>query len=153
LPRPFNFNITAVPSTAMPDPTASSSDGALSDAPFSDAPFSDAPFSDAPFSDAVREALGTAKARLREIYGDRLTRLIVYGSQARGEAHDDSDVDLMIVLGGEVDPDEEARRTSSLVMQVAGTYGVALSPIHLSEEHFRRDRPLPRAARREGISL
>jgi len=132
----------------MPDPTASSSDGALSDAPFSDAPFSDAPF-----SDAVREALGTAKARLREIYGDRLTRLIVYGSQARGEAHDDSDVDLMIVLGGEVDPDEEARRTSSLVMQVAGTYGVALSPIHLSEEHFRRDRPLPRAARREGISL
>ncbi|WP_240333783.1 nucleotidyltransferase domain-containing protein [Salinibacter ruber] len=73
---------------------------------------------------------------------------MVYGSQARGEARPDSDVDLMIVLGGKVYPDEEAQRTSQLVIRLASEYGVALSPLHLSEENFERDRPLPRAARR-----
>ncbi len=80
-------------------------------------------------------------------------KLIVYGSQARGEARPDSDVDLMIVLGGKVYPDEEAQRTSQLVIRLASEYGVALSPLHLSEENFERDRPLPRAARREGVVL
>jgi hypothetical protein len=40
-----------------------------------------------------------------------------------------------------------------LVIRLASKHGVALSPLHLSEEHFDRDRPLPRAARREGIVL
>jgi predicted nucleotidyltransferase len=106
-----------------------------------------------PFSPPVQEALADAKSALEEIYGDRLKRLIVYGSQARGEARPDSDVDLMIVLGGKVRPDEEAQRTSRLVIRLASEYGVALSPLHLSEENFERDRPLPRAARREGVVL
>ncbi|ABC45738.1 hypothetical protein GGP80_003012 [Salinibacter ruber] len=106
-----------------------------------------------PFSTPVRRALSDAESALGEIYGDRLKKLIVYGSQARGEAHPDSDVDLMIVLGGRVYPDEEAQRTSQLVIRLASEYGVALSPLHLSEENFERDRPLPRAARREGVVL
>ncbi|CBH23153.1 Conserved hypothetical protein containing nucleotidyltransferase domain [Salinibacter ruber M8] len=106
-----------------------------------------------PFSTPVRRALSDAESALGEIYGDRLKKLIVYGSQARGEARPDSDVDLMIVLGGRVYPDEEAQRTSQLVIRLASEYGVALSPLHLSEENFERDRPLPRAARREGVVL
>lgn len=106
-----------------------------------------------PFSKSLQGALAEAKQALEEIYGDRLRELIVYGSQARGEANPDSDVDLMIVLEGEVDPAVEARRTSQLVIRIAAEHGIALSPLHLSEENFRRDRPLPRAARREGIKL
>ena len=59
----------------------------------------------------------------------------------------------MVVLSGKVDPDEAAQRTSRLVIRLASEYGVALSPLHLSEESFERDRPLPRAARREGVVL
>jgi len=106
-----------------------------------------------PFSSSVREALADAKSALEEIYSDRLKKLIVYGSQARGEARPDSDVDLMIVLGGKVRPDEEAQRTSRLVIRLASKHGVALSPLHLSEESFDRDRLLPRAARQEGMVL
>lgn len=105
------------------------------------------------FSDPVRDALEDAKQALEELYGDRLERLIVYGSQARGEARPDSDVDLLIVLDDDVDPDTEAQRTSRLVVRIAAKHGVALSPLHLSTDHFQRDRPLPRAARREGIVL
>lgn len=46
-----------------------------------------------PFSKSVREALVEAKQKLEDLYGDRLKRVIVYGSQARGEARPDSDVD------------------------------------------------------------
>ena len=59
----------------------------------------------------------------------------------------------MIILKGEVRPDEEAQRTSRLVIRLASEHGVALSPLHFSEESFDRDRPLPRAAPREGIVL
>jgi len=106
-----------------------------------------------PFSKSVREALVEAKQKLEDLHGDRLKRVIVYGSQARGEARPDSDVDLMIVLRDDVQPDKEVRRTSRLVIRIAGKHGVALSPLHLSEDHFQSDRPLPRAARREGIVL
>lgn len=59
----------------------------------------------------------------------------------------------MIILEGEVRQDEEAQRTSRLIIRLVGEHGMALSPLHLSEEHFKRDRPLPRAARQEGIVL
>ena len=68
-----------------------------------------------PFSTPVRRALADAESALKEIYGDRLKKLIVYGSQARGDARPDSDVDLMVVLSGKVHPDEEAQRTSRLL--------------------------------------
>jgi predicted nucleotidyltransferase len=106
------------------------------------------------FSSPVRDALDDAKQALENLYGDRLERLIVYGSQARGDAGPDSDVDLLIVLDDDdVDPDTEAQRTSRLVVRIAAEHGVALSPLHLSRDHFQRDRPLPRTARREGIVL
>jgi predicted nucleotidyltransferase len=34
-------------------------------------------------------------------YGDRLAKIILFGSYARGEAHDESDVDLLVVLNDE----------------------------------------------------
>jgi predicted nucleotidyltransferase len=38
------------------------------------------------------------KARLQELYGTRLKRLILFGSRARGDFDDASDLDLAIVL-------------------------------------------------------
>ncbi|WP_146110162.1 nucleotidyltransferase domain-containing protein [Salinibacter sp. 10B] len=53
------------------------------------------------------------------MYSDRLKKLIVYGSHARGEARPNNDMDLtdsrwigVIVLKGKVHPDEKARRTT-----------------------------------------
>jgi predicted nucleotidyltransferase len=38
------------------------------------------------------------RARLEQIYGPRLVRLVLFGSRARGDAEPDSDIDVMIVL-------------------------------------------------------
>ena len=103
---------------------------------------------------SVRAALQDVRTALRETYGDRLQRLIVFGSHARGDARTDSDVDVLIVLGGDVDPLDEARRTSDIVIDVAVHHGVSLSLVHLSEDEFtHQDRPLLRNIDREGVAL
>ena len=50
----------------------------------------------------LRNALELAKSEIARIAGNG-ARLIIYGSYARGEEREDSDVDLMVVL-----PDEKA---------------------------------------------
>lgn len=67
--------------------------------------------------------LGTIVARLRrsfeELYGDRLVKLVLYGSQARREAQPHSDIDILVVLEGPVHPGEEIERTGDIVAEFA----------------------------------
>jgi hypothetical protein len=44
-------------------------------------------------------AIARAVARdLRELYGERLKHVILFGSRARGDADPESDIDLLVVL-------------------------------------------------------
>ena len=46
--------------------------------------------------------LAHIKSRLQAVYGDRLRGVVLYGSEARGEATPDSDVDILVLLTGPV---------------------------------------------------
>ena len=54
------------------------------------------------------ELLKNIKTRLEQIYGDRLRGVVLYGSEARGEAREDSDLDFMVLLEGPVDYGRES---------------------------------------------
>jgi uncharacterized protein len=41
------------------------------------------------------------------LYGDRLVRMVLFGSQARGDAEPESDIDMLVVLHGPLNPGEE----------------------------------------------
>ena len=107
-----------------------------------------------PIPDKLKETLRWATGRLREIYGPRLKRLILFGSWARGNARPSSDVDLLVVLEGPITSIEEAKRTSQVATNAAAYRDAVLSFVHMSEEEFSRARsPLVWSAKEEGIDL
>jgi predicted nucleotidyltransferase len=102
----------------------------------------------------LAEILAELRRRLEGLYGDRLARLILYGSQARGEAGPGSDIDVLVVLKGEVQPHQESTRTEFVAAEVALRFDVAISCFFASEHRFLHpDVPLLRNAQREGIPV
>jgi predicted nucleotidyltransferase len=80
-----------------------------------------------PPGDPIADALGYAREELAVIYGERLAGVLLYGSHARGEAHEESDVDVLVLLDGEVDVYAEIKRQSALAMEVLVRFGVDVS--------------------------
>jgi uncharacterized protein len=97
------------------------------------------------------EVLRDLDAGLRDLYGRRYRGLVLYGSQARGEADEGSDVDLLLLLEGPVEAGREIRRSSGVVAPLALEAGLVLSLIPVSIEEYRASsEPYLMNARREG---
>lgn len=84
----------------------------------------------------LREILNELRGRLIEHYGDRLVDVVLFGSQARGDATPGSDIDVMVVLKGDVYPGEEIERTGDFVAALSLKYDVLISIVFRSEETF-----------------
>jgi len=98
--------------------------------------------------------LAELKAGLADVYGDRLKHVILYGSQARGDATPDSDIDVLVVLDGPVEPMQEIDRTLGLVGRLCRKYTVLIACAFAStSEYGDSGAPLFVNARREGVAL
>jgi predicted nucleotidyltransferase len=104
--------------------------------------------------DSIRTILAELRGRLEALYGPRLRNLVLYGSQARGDADAGSDIDVLVVLDGEVEPCGEIRRTGPDVAAVSLAYDVAIACFFVSQEQFEREQsPLLMNVRREGVPV
>lgn len=54
----------------------------------------------AELSERERETIRLFASRLEQALGDDLRALWLYGSRARGEAHEESDIDLLLIADG-----------------------------------------------------
>lgn len=100
------------------------------------------------------ELLHDLRTALQRVYGDRLAELVLFGSRARGDARQDSDVDVLVVLrdGGRLVP--EVRRTSGVVAELSLQYGRVVSLVFTSSaDRERAATPLLLNIRRDGIAL
>ena len=92
---------------------------------------------------------------LKQILGDNLAKVIVYGSYARGDYRDNSDVDIMILVKMS---DEEIKAVKNdiynLAFDVEMNTGIELSPIIKNEkqyEYWVDTLPFYRNVRNEGV--
>lgn len=88
-------------------------------------------------SPPVRAALTEAMAVVRDLYGPRLQHLVLFGSHARGDAHEASDVDVLVVLGGEVDYMAEVRRLLALKLDLLDRYDLLVSFIPVAQSTYQ----------------
>jgi predicted nucleotidyltransferase len=91
-------------------------------------------------SETIRQLLTDLKARLAALYGPRLCGLYLFGSYARGEADEESDADVLIVLDHVERYSDEIERTSELISALSLSHGVSISRVFASEAKWRDDR-------------
>ncbi|HEX43064.1 MAG TPA: nucleotidyltransferase domain-containing protein [Phycisphaerales bacterium] len=92
------------------------------------------------------------KTRLERIYGPRLRGVYLYGSAARDQLNEASDVDIAVVLDDIPDRFAEHERVSELGSQVSLDHGTLVSFLLASDSDFGRGRyAIHRVIKEEGI--
>lgn len=107
---------------------------------------------------AVARALDRYQQSLQVAFAHRLREMVLYGSQARGDAHEDSDVDVLVV----VDELSEAERQAAIDLAYDANAAerevwAGLSPIVYSTLQAntlrQRERLIMRDIQRDGLWL
>jgi len=102
----------------------------------------------------LHEILREFRQGLERIYGPRLAGVVLFGSQARGDALPDSDIDVMVVLEGQVSPLKEASRISKFRGDLCLRYDIVITCVYVSaDEAQAADTPLLQNIRAEGVTL
>ena len=80
--------------------------------------------------------------------------MILFGSQARGDAAPASDIDVLVVLDGDVEPGKEIARTGRAVASISLKFNVVISCIFVSAERYSSEQtPLLLNIRNEGVAI
>lgn len=98
-----------------------------------------------------------ARAAL-DAHGEHIDEIILYGSVARGEATERSDVDVLVVLYGDEPPEELSTRPNTLTdlaFDIGLEYTVKISVFIETRDTFesRQDHPFLQNVRRDGRSF
>jgi predicted nucleotidyltransferase len=94
------------------------------------------------------------REKAEKLYGKWLRDIILYGSYARGRATQDSDIDIAIVLEGDVKASKEIDRLIDIITDINLNYGVLLSVYPVSEKNFNSlNSPWLLNIRKEGIPI
>ncbi len=87
-------------------------------------------------NEKLRSLLTELKQRFQAEYGERLVNMILFGSQARGDAEAGSDIDVLVVLQGDVIPSIEIFKTEVIVGDISLKYDEVLSCLFMAETRF-----------------
>lgn len=85
-----------------------------------------------------KKALKLFKKLLIKEFGDRLDSMRLFGSKARGDAHSESDVDVLVVL--QTSDERNRDKVIRLASRVITETGVVISPKVFSEKKIAKSR-------------
>lgn len=90
--------------------------------------------------DEVLRIVRELHQHLNAVYGGRLKGVYLYGSYARGDARDDSDIDVAVVLDGEVNRWNERKKIREIVTDLCLKENCLILTMPLSDQEFK-ERP------------
>ena len=107
--------------------------------------------------DNVNEEIQKFINEVKKILGDRLKKVILYGSYARGDYNKKSDVDIMILTDLSFEEIEEYRdKISDAAFEIELKTGIILSPVVKNIEKYNTRRkfvPFYKNVEKEGVVL
>ncbi len=99
-----------------------------------------------------KTAIMEFKAETKKLYKKKLKNIILYGSWARGEAKKDSDIDLVVVLGGDIKQGKEIDRMIDIITEINLKHQVLISVYPVSEKNYLELKsPILLNIRKEGV--
>ena len=97
--------------------------------------------------------LSKFRAALDALYGDRIERVVLFGSRARGDALPDSDYDVAVFLKDLADRWAEADKIAVITTDVLDETGEVIHAMPYRAGSYRERTPLMHELRREGRDL
>ena len=87
----------------------------------------------------IREVLDRFAEEAKKIYGTKLESLILYGSCARGDFENDSDIDILILLNVPLESiNSERKRILDISDKLDLEYDVVLAPVVQNYELYQK---------------
>ena len=93
------------------------------------------------------------RAAVSELYGDRLERVVLFGSRARGDAQPDSDYDVAVFLRDMTDRFAEMNRLADVATDILYAEGRFVHAMPYLAGSCNERTPLMHEIRAEGIDL
>ncbi|MFH1421456.1 MAG: nucleotidyltransferase domain-containing protein [Planctomycetota bacterium] len=99
-----------------------------------------------------KKLLSMLKKHLKKVYGKRLGKMILYGSWARGEQNENSDIDILMVLDDFKSVYEEISRVSPIVSDISQKYDTLIGLVPCRQNDFENESELLyKNVKREGV--
>lgn len=106
-----------------------------------------------PATIAADPILARFRAALDALYGDRIERVVLYGSRARGDHREDSDYDIAVFLRGLSSRSDEMDQLAKLEADILYDTGALISAIPLPAGSYARRTGFMHEVRMDGIDL
>lgn len=105
----------------------------------------------------IKEVMQEFAAEARKVYGSRLYAVILYGSCARGDFAEDSDIDVMVLLDvAEEELGTERNQIIDIANRLDWDYDVVLAPVlqnYKTYEHYLPVSVFYQNIQKEGIKI
>lgn len=105
----------------------------------------------------MQRVLRKVRSSSEKLYAEKLNKIILYGSYARGDNTEESDIDIMIVLNCDYDEVRKFRgKTSEMASDISLEEDVFLSILLRDRKHFEDNKdflPFYRNVIQDGVAV
>jgi uncharacterized protein len=100
----------------------------------------------------LQSILKEVKDALKNLYQDNLAEIILYGSYARNDFNENSDIDLLVVLNKLDSAGKEIDKIVDVIYDINLKYNTFISIVPITNEEYRKiNSPLLLNVRKEGV--